>query len=85
MCYATEESLIATEYAISNCAYFSFSGPSIPTVFVAWLNLDIGFDICFYNGLKEITGMRVYRKFIYRHHREYSSESVAAMHNIHLK
>ena len=37
--------------AASNSAYFSFSGPTIPTLFVAWLNLDIGFDVCFYNGL----------------------------------
>ena len=35
----------------SNSAYFSFSGPSIPTLFVAWLNLDIGFDVCFYDDL----------------------------------
>ena len=26
-----------------------FSEPSFPTVFVAWLNLDIGFDVCFYS------------------------------------
>ena len=41
----------ANMIAASNSAYFSFSGPSIPTLFVAWLNLDIGFDVCFYNGL----------------------------------
>ena len=29
----------------------SSAAPSFPTVFVAWLNLDVGFDVCFFNGL----------------------------------
>ena len=29
----------------------SSAAPSFPTVFVAWLNLDIGFDVCFFKGL----------------------------------
>lgn len=53
-------------------------------MFVAWLNLDIGFDVCFYNGLKEITGMQVYRK-LSTDIIDSIPESVAAMHNIHLK
>ena len=30
---------------------FPSTKPSFPTVLVAWLNLDIGFDICFFDGL----------------------------------
>ena len=30
---------------------FPSTKPSFPTVFVSWLNLDIGFDICFLDGL----------------------------------
>ena len=37
--------------AASKSAFFSSSEPSFPTVFVAWLNLDIGFDVCFIDGL----------------------------------
>ena len=29
--------------------------PSFPTVFVAWLNLDLGIDVCFINGLDTYT------------------------------
>jgi predicted outer membrane repeat protein len=29
----------------------SSSAPNFPTVFIAWLNLDIGFDVCFFKGL----------------------------------
>ena len=31
--------------------FFSSSAPSFPSVFVAWLNLDIGIDVCFIDGL----------------------------------
>ena len=37
--------------AASSSAFFPFPGPTFPSVFVAWLNLDIGFDVCFYEGL----------------------------------
>ena len=37
--------------AASSSAYFPFPEPTFPSVFVAWLNLDIGFDVCFYEGL----------------------------------
>ena len=29
--------------------------PSFPSVFIAWLNLDIGFDVCLYNGMDMFT------------------------------
>ena len=44
--------------AASNSAFFSFSKeykPGFPTVFIAWLNLDIGFDVCFIDGLDAYT------------------------------
>ena len=34
-----------------NAVFFSSSEPSFPSVFVAWLNLDIGIDVCFIDGL----------------------------------
>ena len=37
--------------AANNAVYFPSSEPSFPTVFVAWLNLDIGIDVCFFDGL----------------------------------
>ena len=37
--------------AANNAVFFPSSEPSFPTVFVAWLNLDIGIDVCFFNGL----------------------------------
>ena len=37
--------------AASSSAFFSSSEPSFPTLFVAWLNLDIGFDVCFIHEL----------------------------------
>jgi hypothetical protein len=32
-------------------SYFSFSESRFPAVFISWLNLDIGFDVCFIDGL----------------------------------
>ena len=37
--------------AANNAVFFPSSEPSFPTVFVAWLNLDIGIDFCFFDGL----------------------------------
>ena len=37
--------------AASGAVLFSSFEPSFPTVFIAWLNLDIGFDVCFFPGL----------------------------------
>ena len=37
--------------AANSAVFFPSSEPSFPTVFVAWLNLDIGLDVCFINGL----------------------------------
>ena len=33
--------------AANSAVFFPSSEPSFPTVFVAWLNLDIGIDVCF--------------------------------------
>ena len=41
--------------AASSSAFFSSSEPNFPTVFVAWLNLDVGFDVCFVHGLDAYT------------------------------
>jgi hypothetical protein len=37
--------------AASGAVFFPSSEPSFPTVFTAWLNLDIGFEVCFFPGL----------------------------------
>ena len=37
--------------AANNAVFFPSLEPSFPTVFVAWLNLDIGIDVCFFDGL----------------------------------
>ena len=39
----------------NSAVFFSSSEPSFPTVFVAWLNLDIGIDVCFFDGLDAYT------------------------------
>ena len=41
--------------AANSAVFFPSSEPSFPTVFVAWLNLDIGIDVCFYDGLDAYT------------------------------
>ena len=35
----------------NSAVFFPSSEPSLPTVFVAWLNLDLGIDVCFFDGL----------------------------------
>ena len=35
----------------NSAVFFPSSEPSFPTVFVAWLNLDLGIDVCFIDGL----------------------------------
>ena len=35
----------------NSAVFFPSSEPIFPTVFVAWLNLDFGFDVCFFDGL----------------------------------
>ena len=37
-------------YATSN-TFFPYSTQNFLTIFIAWLNLDIGFDSCFYKGM----------------------------------
>ena len=41
--------------AANSAVFFPSSEPSFPTVFVAWLNLDIGVDVCFFDGLDAYT------------------------------
>ena len=41
--------------AANRAVFFPSSEPSFPTVFVAWLNLDIGFDVCFFDSLDAYT------------------------------
>ena len=31
--------------------FFPFLSPNIITVFISWLNLDIGFDVCIFEGM----------------------------------
>ena len=33
--------------------FFPFLSPNIVTVFISWLNLDIGFDVCLFEGLQQ--------------------------------
>ena len=35
----------------NSAAFFPSSEPSFPTVFIAWLNLNVGIDVCFFDGL----------------------------------
>ena len=35
----------------NSAVFFPSSEPSFPTVFVAWLNLDLGIDVCLFDGL----------------------------------
>ena len=41
----------ANVVGVSMNSYFSFSEAYFPIVFISWLNLDIGFNICFIDGL----------------------------------
>ena len=41
--------------AAGSSVFFPSTEPSFPVVFVAWLNLDIGFDVCFFDGLDAYT------------------------------
>ena len=41
--------------AASNTIFIRSSEASFPSVFVAWLNFDIGIDVCFFNGLDAYT------------------------------
>ena len=41
--------------AANSAVFFPSSEPSFPTMFVAWLNLDIGIDVCFFDGLDAYT------------------------------
>ena len=39
--------IIANRYAF----FTSFSSPNFVTIFISWINLDIGFDVCFFEGM----------------------------------
>ena len=41
--------------AANSTVFFPSSEPNFPSVFVAWLNLDIGIDVCFFDGLDAYT------------------------------
>ena len=41
--------------AANSTVFFPSSKPSFPSVFVAWLNLEIGIDVCFFDGLDAYT------------------------------
>ena len=37
--------------AADTSLFLSFSKPNFHTIFVAWLNLDLGFDVCYFKGI----------------------------------
>ena len=39
--------IVASNFSI----FFPFSSPNFITVFISWLNLDIGIDTCFFRGM----------------------------------
>ena len=41
--------------SVGSTVFFPSSEPSFPTVFIDWLNLDIGIDVCFIEGLDAYT------------------------------
>ena len=43
--------LYANIVSAGSAVFFPSSDPSFPSVFVAWLNLDMGIDVCFIDGL----------------------------------
>ena len=49
--------------AANGSLFLPFSQPNMFTVFIAWLNLSIGFDMCFYTGLNEY--IKVWLLFIF--------------------
>ena len=45
----------ANTVTAGRAVFFPFSSPSFPSIFIAWLNLDIGVDACFFDGLDSYT------------------------------
>ena len=37
--------------AANKATFLPFSRPNFATIFISWLNLDIGFEVCFFEGL----------------------------------
>ena len=50
-----------------SAVFFPSTEPSFPSVFVAWLNLDIGIDVCFIDGLDANikTWLQLFFSFVY--------------------
>ena len=41
--------------AANRAIFLPFDRPNVLTIFIAWLNLDFGFETCFYNGMNSYT------------------------------
>ena len=41
----------ANVLAVDSSLFLSFTKPNFLTVFIAWLNLDLGFDVCYFKGI----------------------------------
>ena len=41
----------ANTVSINADTYLPFSTPNVVTVFISWLNLDLGFDVCLFEGM----------------------------------
>ena len=37
--------------AADHSLFLAFSRPNFLTIFIAWLNLDLGFDVCYFKGI----------------------------------
>ena len=37
--------------AAKSSAFLQFSTPNFATMFISWLNLEVGFDTCFFEGM----------------------------------
>ena len=44
----------ANVVAANSNIFFPFSRPNFATAFISWFNLEIGFDICFFDGLNSL-------------------------------
>ena len=50
----------ANTIAVNVDTYFApFTSPNLVTVFISWLNLDIGFDVCFINSTNNVVVIHV--------------------------
>ena len=44
--------------------FLPFITPNVVTAFISWLNLDIGFDICFFESISDIDVSQVYKAIL---------------------